>query len=144
MNTPIDTGNVAGEKFGTYLVPGDPIALARARFGNRRVYDGQAQIKNHTRILLSHQHKKGSYFKGPLFLDITFYFEPPRSLSQNKKNGFYGDWHHVRPDLDNCIKFISDVAIEELYHDDACISKIAAEKRYDREARTVFTLKELR
>ena len=49
-----------------YIVPGDPIALARCRFGKGRVWDSQKDLKLYWGIHLTNQHKRKSMFSGPL------------------------------------------------------------------------------
>lgn len=127
----------------TYVVPGDPIPLARCRYGGRgQIYDAQKHLKNQWQIVLSHQHENQPLFTGSLSIDVTFYF--PMPLSHRKRWATLQHTPHLNtPDLDNCIKFISDVGNTILYPDDRIISQIVARKLYDYEPRTELTITKL-
>lgn len=120
----------------TYTLHGDPIALARARFGNAKVYDSQKQHKLICGLELRRQHGDFPLFTGPLQLTITFYMGIPQ-----KRKKLCGCYHACRPDTSNLIKFIEDVASNGiLYKDDALIAVIQAQKVYSDEPRTEFTI----
>ena len=51
--------------------------------------------------------------------------------------------HSVTPDLDNLIKYISDVMNKGFYKDDSQICSIQAEKKYSDPARTVVIIEEI-
>lgn len=126
-----------------YCIPGDPLPLARARYGNGRVYDSQKQLKVHWGIVLQHQHQDREFYKGALSLEVTFYFKYPKSTANKyiKQSIIH---HHVKPDLSNLIKFIEDVAQGILYQNDSRISVIQAQKLYDHEnPRTEFCIREI-
>jgi Holliday junction resolvase RusA-like endonuclease len=78
-------------------------------------------------------------FSGPISVDVTFYF--PHTI--HKKNKLKR-WHIIRPDLDNCVKFILDVATGITYNDDCIVSDIHARKMYSDSPRTEFTISELK
>lgn len=124
-----------------YIIPGDPIPLARARYGNRRVWDSQKEVKLISGISLTQQHQEKPFFKGPLHMDLVFYIELPHNRRKPYKHQF--DYHYYKPDLDNLIKFIADIANGILYTDDCIISSISAKKIYDYEPRTQITLREI-
>lgn len=123
-----------------YILTGDPIPLARARHGQRRVYDSQKPVKLIAGISLRNQHEGLPLFTQPLRLDAHFYFKIPMRLSGAKKDKLEGTPYASRPDLDNCIKFILDVSNMVLFEDDACVTCIIAHKLYGAEPRVEFTL----
>ncbi len=130
------------ERSARFIIPGDPVALARARYGNGKVYDCQKEIKSKYAIILSNQHNDYPFFQGPLHLDITFYFSIPKtSIKHADKLRFTP--RACKPDLSNLVKFIEDVAIGILYRDDAVISVINCKKIYDNPARTEFIISEI-
>lgn len=126
-----------------YKIPGEPIALARPRFSlsSKRVYNSQRNTMTAASIYLQSQHNTGKPYEGPLHLDIVFYFPIPKKTPKSKLSTFI--YHHYRPDLSNCIKFIEDIAIGILYKDDAIIASISAKKVYDSNPRTEFTIQSL-
>lgn len=118
----------------SFVIKGNPIALARARIGNGKFYDSQVSYK----ITLQGQLEKQipidyNLFTGPILLDITFYMKKPTRTKA-------GTWAYKRPDLSNLIKLIEDVGNGLLYTDDAIIVMIIARKIYDTTPRTEFTL----
>lgn len=122
----------------SYVVEGAPVALKRPRFGVGRVYDSQKQLKYSVGIQLKVQHFL-PLFTGPLSMDVVFYMPIPVGL--RKKIGMSPrEPHHVKPDIDNLIKFILDVANDIILTDDAQISKLTASKVYSSAPRTEFTI----
>jgi Holliday junction resolvase RusA-like endonuclease len=124
-----------------YVIPGDPIPLARPRFGKKKVYDSQRAEKLVWEIMLKNQHGALPELTGPLLLDITFYMPVAQKKMKNKEQ-LYGRPHQFRPDLSNMIKYVEDIANEIIYHDDCQISSITAKKVYG-EPRTEFTVTKL-
>jgi Holliday junction resolvase RusA-like endonuclease len=123
-----------------YIIPGDPIALARVRFGRGRCWDSQKELKVYWQIHLHNQHVRRPFYRGPLHAEINFYMPMP-SRAKKHQQAMY--WHASTPDLSNLIKFIEDVGIGILYHDDCIISSICAQKLYDKDERTELIITEL-
>jgi len=88
--------------------------------------------------LIKNQHKGDPLYKGPLHFHITFFMKIPKYLSKKDLS-----WHLKKPDLSNMIKFYEDICSGILYADDKQIVQISAEKKYDNNERTEFTIKEL-
>ncbi len=126
-----------------YVIPGDPIALARARHGQRKVYDSQKHLKLVAGLSLVEQHKGLEMFAGALHLDVSFFMGLPSNMSAVKRKALIHTNHIYRPDLSNLLKFIEDAATGILYHDDCLIASISCKKLYDENPRTEFTLKQL-
>lgn len=118
------------------VIPGNPIPLARPRFGKNGVYDSQEELKEGTywemRSLIGN---RSFEITGPVELHIVFYMPFPG----NNKHLY----HTKKPDLSNMIKFYEDVATGLLYKDDKQIIKIVAEKKYDISPRTEITIIEV-
>jgi len=124
-----------------YILLGDPIPLARARYGNKRVWDSQKELKLVSGLNLAQQHGKNRQFLGPLHIDAVFYMY----MSQNLKKSIKvpGTYHYFKPDLDNLIKFICEICSNIAYNNDCIISSISAKKLYDSNPRTEINIKEL-
>lgn len=124
-----------------YIVLGTPTPLARGRIkiNGRGIYDSQKKEKLAFGLVLKSQYTqfKSPDFIAPIHIVVNFYMPIP---SSSKKNQF--DYHHVRPDLDNLIKFVLDSANTILFKDDAQISTITASKRYDDLPRTELIIKQ--
>ena len=136
----------------TYVLIGDPVPLARPRMSgpNRIIYDSQKLIKHSLVNQLLEQHGDRPLYSGPVHLDAIFYMKMPKGmLKQTAKNS--GKHHIYKPDLDNLIKMIGDIATIHPYNDDesvllkddCIIASITAKKLYDIEPKTVFTITEL-
>lgn len=126
-----------------YFLDCKPIPLARARHTERRVWDSQKQIKFNCSLALQNQHGNSPLFKGPLKLDVQFYFPIPKTWSKKKKDGILDTPHIYKPDVDNLVKFICDVGNKILYEDDCIFAEINAKKLYGVTGKTVFTITEL-
>lgn len=127
---------------GHYVIPGLPVPLARARFGAKRVWDAQKEVRVMTGILLANAHGNRPLFKGPLVVHMFFYFPVPQSYSKKKKQSLIHELHAFKPDLSNLVKFVEDAATGILYKDDCQISRIAAYKRYAEEPQTLLVISE--
>lgn len=126
-----------------YIIPGKPTPLARPRLSKYAIYDPQKEIKEEVAWHLLRQRKKPYLLAGPLELNVTFYMKIPKSTSKKNKLALINQPHPIKPDLDNLIKFILDVASGLLYKDDKSIATITARKLYGDIPRTLFTLRKL-
>lgn len=68
----------------------------------------------------------------------------PNSASKRKQAELDGKYHTGRPDTDNMIKYYLDLCLNVVLEDDAIVSKITAQKIYDQNPRTQFTLMEIK
>lgn len=120
-----------------YVLSGIPIPLKRPRFGQGHAYDSQKDEKSRAQYELMMQ-RRAYYEKVPLKLAVTFFMKKPKRPFKNRPIE-----HYTKPDLSNLIKYVEDVCISILYHDDCLIACIDAKKIYDDEPRTEFTLEPL-
>jgi Holliday junction resolvase RusA-like endonuclease len=130
----------------TYTIPGKPTPLARPRFTKHKVYDSQTEIKEEAIWHLYMQRNKTIHkypLDGPLQLDVTFHMPIPKSASKKLKKNLPGTPHHKKPDIDNLIKFILDVAQGIIIADDKHVTIINAQKIYSSTPKTTFTLRQL-
>jgi Holliday junction resolvase RusA-like endonuclease len=123
-----------------YTLVGDPIPLARVRFGQHRAWDSQKQLKVTSEITLVAQHGNRPKYSGPLRLNATFYMVIPPSRERKSKPGYP---HAVKPDLDNLVKYICDVAQKVLFENDSRIAEINCKKIYSKKPRTEFIIQRL-
>lgn len=123
----------------TYIIPGNPVPLARHRHGITHAWDSQKRIKFGIGIQLSDQHNGQPLLAGPLHLFLDFFMPIPKSGPKSLD----GKPHPIKPDLDNLIKMICDCANGILYKDDAAIYKITASKHYSHNPRTEITAMEM-
>lgn len=124
----------------TYVIEGDPIPLARPRFGHNKVWDAQKHQKAEIALLLQAQHQSKKLYAGPLHVDIFFFLPTPKKTRKEDSNIL----HISRPDLDNLVKLILDVGLDVLYKDDSIVASIRTTKCYSSKPRTEFTISELK
>lgn len=136
------------ERF-VYMVPGDPIPLARARISQwnsnkgRRMWDSQKQAKLHFGIAVRSIHEGKKLYTGPVSLDVVFYMAMPKTMSKKKQQELSGKPHVYTPDLSNMLKFVEDAATGVLWDNDCIIAYVSAQKIYDVFPRTEFTVSSL-
>lgn len=130
ITTPLSTQSAT--KTQIYTIIGEPIPLARPRFGKNKVFDSQAQVKTGAGIQLRSQHR-GEPITIPIHINASFFF--PCSDRHT-----HGKPHAQRPDLDNLIKYLLDVSNNIIFKDDAQVVSIFAQKYYDLYVRTEFTI----
>lgn len=121
-----------------YVVQATPVPWARAGINKTRFYDSQAQEKLLFRVAVEQQHARCALFNNPISVDITFYM--PYPLVLRKKRNY--EFHSIRPDLDNLIKFLLDAIKGIVIVDDRIIYSLKAEKVYDETPRTEFIITE--
>jgi len=118
-------------------LPGDPKTKLRPRFARNkrrvRTFDPQSDDKETTRWQIKSRVGAMEPLKGPLGLSVICVFSTPKS--KNKE-----DFHIVKPDLDNLIKWVGDVGNGILWYDDKQIIKINALKIYGEEPKTIITV----
>lgn len=132
-----------------YYLSGEPTPLMRHRFvrSTAAMYNPQSARKMVASIELAEQHRGKELFSGPIHIDVTFYMPIPKTNGVRKKPRIIpGAYHIFKPDLDNCIKWVGDVAtgLGSLFKDDCIIAKITAQKIYDDNPRTEFVVVELK
>jgi Holliday junction resolvase RusA-like endonuclease len=108
----------------TLLIPGNPIAKARARKGRNGFYNSQSVEMRKAQLLIKrHLPEKFEIIPAgiPVIVNATFFFEPAKSqrtknfieLIQNENYPYI-----KKPDRDNCDKFLLDILSGIIFHDD--------------------------
>ena len=125
----------------------EPIPQLRPRVSSRpyvRVYDPPKvkQFKHILRSLAVHQYSRPPML-GPLSVSLTFYRPVQKSISQSERERRLSNESKpvVKPDTDNYIKATLDALNGVLWHDDAQIVKITAEKRYGETGKIIISVK---
>lgn len=120
-----------------YIIIGDPIPLARHRHGGGKTWDPQKQLKLVWSLQLLDQHNNKPWFEGPLHIDVIFFMPKPKT-SDKQKALLEGKPHHIKPDIDNCLKFVMDCANKVIFKDDSCVSSVYVVKKYSNNPRTLI------
>ena len=89
------------------------------------------------------------YYNKPIQIGLDFYFKRPKS---HYRSGKYShllkenipEFHIVKPDIDNLVKFVCDSLNGVCYRDDSQIVELKAEKHYtDSSPRTEVFINEI-
>ena len=133
----------------SFTIPGNPIPLKRHRVSkNGGMYDPSSADKKQTWLQIA-KYRPKLPLEGDIYLKLIFYMPRPKShyrtgkyahlLKERCKDIVY---HKYKPDLDNLVKYISDVMNKGFYVDDSQICVLQAEKKYG-EPRTEITIREI-
>jgi Holliday junction resolvase RusA-like endonuclease len=108
------------------------------------VYDQQKKEKEQVRWQLRAQMKENP-LSVPLELDFIFYFGVPKSTSAPRRKDMLQDkiHHMIKPDNDNCQKYLLDCMTGVIYVDDCQVVDIHARKVYGDSPRTVICVRPL-
>jgi len=124
-----------------YTIPGIPVAWARAVPNGKNMWDSQKNIKLFYGLTIKNQHN-GEMYKGPLCLDVTFYFPMPK-YKKKEWDQMRNAPHSIKPDNSNCVKLLEDAITGVLIHDDCIIADTYSRKRWADEGKIVFKLIQL-
>lgn len=117
----------------------DPMGKGRPRAtkGGRIYTPGKTRLKEEEiRYWLIKENAPRFY--GALKVAMGFGFERPKSVSQKKR-----PYHTVSPDLDNCVKLLSDAGNKILWDDDKQIVDLRAYKFYTASPYILLTVEEV-
>jgi len=82
--------------------------------------------------------------KGPIHLQLFFYFAPPASFSKKKRAALLATPYHViRPDFDNLAYLITNAVKTIAIEDDCQVCDATIKKRWGEEDKTIILIKEL-
>jgi Holliday junction resolvase RusA-like endonuclease len=128
-------------------IPGDPIAKKRPRFFTKKNMAGirkyNPQETEEGKVFMMCKNQVTHCFDEPIAVDFTFKIRRPKSHfgtgrnAKTVKPSSPGSPGGV-PDLDNYIKFYSDVLNTVAWRDDSLICRIAASKEYADEPETII------
>lgn len=118
------------------LIPGEPVAKGRPRFGKGRAYTPEKTATWETFAKWQARAQLGAppILRGPVAVTVTATFAIPPSWSKAKREAaLRGEIAHTsRPDSDNILKAL-DAFNNLLWVDDAQITRAVVEKRYGSE-----------
>lgn len=126
------------------IIPGTPIAKGRPRVGKFGTYTPNKTVNYENLVQLCYMDQvEGQLLTGPVALSIEFYFPIPKSISKKDKAKMQtGDIMHTKkPDIDNCIKSITDALNGFAYRDDSQVVLVQAYKLYADDPRVEVTIK---
>lgn len=127
-----------------FTVPGQPVGKARARVvlnrGKARAFtpDKTARFENLVRLAFTEKYPGHVPIEGPIALQVTAYFEPPKSM--RFKGVVELTPHTKRPDADNVLKAIADGLSGVAFRDDSQVAHAVCRKAYSYVPRTVVII----
>ncbi|HEY8614171.1 MAG TPA: RusA family crossover junction endodeoxyribonuclease [Roseomonas sp.] len=125
------------------VVPGEAVPFARAggngrqRFTPAKQRNAMAVIKQIAADAMGEQ----SPLAGPVRMILRATYVPPQSWS--KKRIADSLWKATKPDVDNILKLAKDSLNGIVYHDDAQVADLMAQKRYGVTASLTITVEPL-
>lgn len=120
-----------------FTVPGPPVGKARARtvLSRGRVHsytpNKTTAYESTVRLAFAKAFPRHVPLTGPIWLEVTAYFQPPKRLKlRNGKEGYESVPHVTRPDASNIAKVVEDALNGVAYRDDSQIASLSVDKRY--------------
>lgn len=128
----------------TFTILGQPVAKGRPKVTKWGAYTPEKTVNYENLVKWSYieTHSKKNVLEEDLSVDITLYFQIPKSTSKkNKELMLLGKIRpSKKPDIDNCIKSITDALNTIAYKDDNQIIEVHAYKYYSDEPRAEVIL----
>lgn len=130
-----------------FTIMGQPVAKGRPRITKWGAYTPEKTVNYENLVKYSYidKYKDSEVLESALSIEIKFYFQIPKSTSKkNRELMLIGELLPTKkPDIDNCIKIITDALNTIAYKDDNQIVVVHAYKYYTDEPRAKVTIKEL-
>ena len=130
-----------------FTIMGQPVAKGRPRITKRGSYTPEKTVNYENLVKYSYidKYKDTEVLESALGIEIKFYFQIPKSTSKkNRELMLKGEILPTKkPDIDNCIKIITDALNTIAYKDDNQIVVVHACKYYSNEPRAEVTIEEL-
>ena len=128
-----------------FAIPGKPFAKQRPRFSRRsgRAFTPGETVSFERQVgLIASQHV-AEPLSGPVAIDIIAVFEPAASWPKKRREECLGRPHTQKPDLDNCVKAITDGLNRIAFADDSQIAEIRCKKLWGNSARTTVFVRSM-
>lgn len=123
----------------------DPVAKARPRWSNGRVYTPTKTMNAENMIRKAWKKAGGEMIHGPVAVSISFLLATPKAWSKAKKE--LAQEHEIlplkKPDVDNLVKTVLDALNGLAYDDDKQIIELSASKHYNTYPGTVIRVREI-
>ena len=139
--------SMSADRSYTVTIPGEPVSKGRPRMTKRGHTYTPKRTVDYERMVqtLFHAQYGSPILEGPILLQLDLYFQIPKSRSKAvRKRMQQGlDRPCKRPDIDNCMKSVSDALNGIAYKDDSQIVAAVFQKFWADEPRAVVTIEEL-
>lgn len=119
----------------TYIfkIPGEPVAKGRPRVTSYGTFTPEKTLNYETLVKEMYAVTYGqTMLDGELDIDVKLFFQIPKSASKKKQElmELGGIRPTKRPDIDNCLKIITDALNGIAYKDDSQIVQATVSKYY--------------
>lgn len=112
--------------------------------GHARVYTPKDTVMYENLVRYAYQEQVGKKLEGVIEMKCKFFFPIPKSVSKKQRALMETEMipHTKKPDIDNCVKSVTDGIQGVAFDDDKQIYKIVAEKYYSKTPRVEIELRE--
>lgn len=145
MNQPIKS--MSTDRSYTITIPGEPVSKGRPRMTKRGHTYTPKRTVDYERMVqtLFHAEHGSPKLEGPIMIQLDLYFGIPKSRSKAARKRMQQGLERPckRPDIDNCMKSVSDALNSIAYKDDSQIVAAVIQKFWSNEPRAVVTIEEL-
>lgn len=125
-------------------IPGQPVAKGRPRVTKWGTYTPEKTVSYENLVQFSflEKYRKSKPLEGPLIANISLYFSiPVRTSKKNRELMLLGQIRPTKkPDIDNCMKAITDALNGFAYKDDSQIIEVSVGKFYSDEPRVYIKI----
>lgn len=118
---------------------------ARPRLGKFGTYTPTDTVNYENLVKISYLNSKGiNLHDKPIKMQIQAIFEPPKSISQKKREELLkGEPVLKKPDVDNIEKIVADALNKIAYDDDSQICDMSIIKKYGEQEKLIIELEEI-
>ena len=139
--------SMSADRSYTVTIPGEPVSKGRPRMTKRGHTYTPKRTVDYERMVqtLFHAEHGSPILKGPIMIQLDLYFGIPKSRSKAVRKRMQQGLERPckRPDIDNCMKSVSDALNGIAYKDDSQIVAAVTQKFWADEPRAVVTIEEL-
>lgn len=123
----------------------NPVPQKQTSWGKGHAYDSQKKVLQGIQWQMR-PYKPAKPLEGPVFVDYTFYFPIPKSVTSKVKRRQMENniiMHVQRPDGSNCEYLIENAMKGIIYKDDAQVTDSAKRKRWAEKGKIIIKILDL-
>ena len=114
-----------------FSIPGKAVGKGRPRFANGHAYTPETTKEYEDLVRAPFLEKHGKKIEGEaLFVQISVYTEPPKSISKKKREELLKGYPMKKPDLDNVAKIILDALNGVAWKDDTQVVDLRVNRNW--------------
>ena len=114
-----------------FSIPGKAVGKGRPRFANGHAYTPETTKEYEDLVRAAFLEAHGKKIEDEaLFVQISVYTEPPKSISKKKREEFLKGYPMKKPDLDNVAKIILDALNGVAWKDDTQVVDLRVNRNW--------------